>query len=255
VEAAPPAVDPSGSDALRTRRTADATAWSLWVASGLVALLLALIIGTGVVIAAGAAAGLADDTLATVSAVLLTATYLTVICVVWLLARASEIPFWESVGARRVPITTLLTGALLATVLGRGAAAVWEWVLSVLEIELPGADTDPTQIFAPGPAGAVTAILIVVVLAPIAEEIVFRGVLLPSMERHWGMRVAVVGSSALFAMMHVTPYAMVPIFVFALMLAGLFVRTRSLTVCIAAHVLFNATGLAALYAARSLGLL
>ncbi len=229
--------------------------WSLWVAAGLVGLLLALVAGSGVVIAAATHAGVGRDEMAALSAVLLTAVYGTVIGVTWLLARAEGTPFWAAVGAKPVAVGTLLGGAFLATVIGRGAAAVWDGILTALDIELAGSDVDPTQLFSPGPVGVAMTVLVVVVLAPIAEEIVFRGVLLPSLDRHWGVRVAVVGSSALFALMHVTPYAIVPIFVFALALGVLFVRTGSLWVCIVAHVLFNATGLAALYAAKAMGLL
>jgi hypothetical protein len=249
-------VPPSVRDAADVAPAATAPlAWSLWAASGLIALLVALVVGSGLVIAAGTAAGVRDADLAAVSVGLLTAAYATVICITWMLARASESDFWPAVGARRVPMGTLVFGALMATAVGRGAAAVWELLLSSLDIELAGADVDPTRIFPSGPMGVALAVLVVVVLAPVAEEVVFRGVLLPSLERHWGARVAVIGSSVLFALMHVTPYAIVPIFVFALILGGLFVRTRSLTVCIAAHAVFNATGLAALYVAKSMGLL
>lgn len=229
--------------------------WSLWVAAGLVGLLLALVAGSGAVIAAATHAGMGRDEVAALSAALLSAAYATVIGVTWLLARAEGTPFWTAVGAKPVAVRTVVGGAVLVTVVGRGAAALWDTILAALDLELAGSDIDPTQLFSPGPAGVAMTVLIVVVLAPIAEEIVFRGVLLPSLARHWGVRVAVVGSSALFAFMHVTPYAIVPIFVLAVALGVLFVRTGSLWVCIAAHVLFNATGLAALYVAKVMGLL
>ena len=55
--------------------------------------------------------------------------------------------------------------------------------------------------------------------------------------------------------MHVSPYAIPPIFVLALVLGWLFVRTRSLTVCIVAHSVFNGLGLAAFYALKSIGVM
>ena len=70
------------------------------------------------------------------------------------------------------------------------------------------------------------------------------------------LALLIIGSSALFAGMHVSPYAHPrPVFVLALVLGWLFVRTRSLTVCIVAHSVFNGVGLAALYALKSVGVM
>jgi len=224
-------------------------------AVGLVVLMIAFIAAAGGVAAAGMLVGLEETPITIVTVVLLTMTYGAVLCVTWLLARASGVPFGSAVGVRRVPIATVLLGAVLATVVGRGAAALWGVLITALDIDVAGMDTDPTQLFAPGPLGIAATVLVAVVLAPIAEEVVFRGVLLSALERRWGSTTAIVASSGVFALMHVTPFAIVPIFVLALVLGNLFVRTRSLTVCIAAHAVFNGVGLALLYAAKAAGLL
>jgi len=229
--------------------------WSLWAASGLVALMVVLIVGAGAVIAAGTAVGLPEDMLTAITAGLLSMSYGTVILVAWLLTRASGSRFWPAVGARAVPVATLVVSALTGAVIGRVLAGLWGGLITALDIEISGADVDPTQLFSPGPLGVVFTVLIAVILAPVAEEIVFRGVLLSALERHWGSGIAVGVSSGVFALMHVSPFAIVPIFLFAIVLGVLFLRTRSLTVCIAAHVLFNGVGLALVYAARSAGLL
>ncbi len=158
-------------------------------------------------------------------------------------------------GCDRHPRVRLSAALLLAVVAGRLAAGVWGVMLQYFEVALPGQDIDPSRLFPPGFVGVTMAFLVAVVLAPLTEEIVFRGILLSSLDRRWGSTVAIVGSSALFAAMHVSLYAIPPIFVLALILGWLFVRTRSLTVCIVAHAAFNGIGLAALYAAKAAGLL
>ncbi len=135
------------------------------------------------------------------------------------------------------------------------AAGAWGLALQYFDITLPGPDIDPSRLFPPGPAGIATAFVVAVVLAPLTEEILFRGVLLSALKARWGTGVAIFGSSALFAGMHVSPYAIPPVFVLALVLGWLFVRTRSLTVCIVAHSVFNGVGLAALYALKSVGVM
>ena len=185
----------------------------------------------------------------------LSAGYLVLLGVVWLVARWNEVAFDEAVGIRPASTRAFLGGVLLAVVAGRVAAGVWGVALQYFDVTLPGQDIDPSRLFPPGVVGIVMAFVVAVVLAPLTEEIVFRGILLSSLDRRWGATAAIVGSSALFAAMHVSPYAIPPIFVLSLVLGWLFVRTRSLTVCIVAHAAFNGLGLAALYALKATGVL
>ncbi len=100
----------------------------------------------------------------------------------------------------------------------------------------------------------------VVVMAPVMEEIVYRGLLLPGLARATGSTsVAIGGCSAIFAMMH---WGSVPegtfgavgptLFVLALGLGLVYVRTRSILAPIVMHALFNAgnIGVALYYAAH-----
>ena len=69
-------------------------------------------------------------------------------------------------------------------------------------------------------------IVAVVILAPIAEEIFFRGVVFNALLREGGRRWAFIGSSALFAIIHVSLVALLPIFLLGLALAWIYQRTR-----------------------------
>lgn len=82
--------------------------------------------------------------------------------------------------------------------------------------------------------------MIVVVLAPLAEELVFRGVLLHRFARRFGLGRGIVISSALFGVMHMNPIA---ITVFGMLLCVLHVRSRSLWATTLAHALNNAVPL------------
>jgi membrane protease YdiL (CAAX protease family) len=85
-----------------------------------------------------------------------------------------------------------------------------------------------------------------VVLAPVAEEFIFRGVLHPFVKQLGHPRLAWLGVSALFALIHVNMTALVPLFVLALALAWLYEHTDNLLAPIAAHSLFNAANLVVL---------
>lgn len=83
-------------------------------------------------------------------------------------------------------------------------------------------------------------VVAVVVVAPIAEELFFRGVVFNAWEREYGTRVAVLGSAALFAAIHGSLFLLLPIFVLGVGLALVYRSTRSLPATILLHAGFNA---------------
>jgi membrane protease YdiL (CAAX protease family) len=86
-----------------------------------------------------------------------------------------------------------------------------------------------------------------VVLAPVAEEFIFRGVLYPFVKQAGSPRYAFLGINAIFALIHLDAGTLVPLFVLALALTWLYERTDCLFAPITAHALFNATNLVALH--------
>lgn len=74
-------------------------------------------------------------------------------------------------------------------------------------------------------------------LVPLAEEIVFRGVLLQLWVRRYGLRTAVVGTSLLFTLLH--PVDPLGTFLFGVAMAWLFLSSRSVWLPAATHALYN----------------
>jgi hypothetical protein len=85
-----------------------------------------------------------------------------------------------------------------------------------------------------------------VVLAPVAEEFVFRGLLFSTAKRLGWPKLAWLGVSSLFAFIHFNPPTFLPLFAFALALTWLYETTEGLFAPILAHGLFNAANLALL---------
>lgn len=85
------------------------------------------------------------------------------------------------------------------------------------------------------------------VLAPIAEELFFRGFVFQSYLRTRGPAVAYVLSSLLFATLHLNLPALLPILVLALTLSWAYHRTGSIVPSVVAHALNNSIALLALY--------
>jgi hypothetical protein len=100
------------------------------------------------------------------------------------------------------------------------------------------------------PRGAV-ALLVLVVLAPVAEELLFRGILLNRWTRKWSAGPAVLLSTLLFALLHPVPLGA---FGVGLALAALYLKTRSLLLPIVVHAAHNAIAVGGvLYHARAGG--
>lgn len=81
-----------------------------------------------------------------------------------------------------------------------------------------------------------------IILAPVAEEFIFRGVLYPFIKQLGRPQLAWLGVSALFAFIHFDAARFVPLFWLALALTWLYEQTDCLLVPIATHSLFNSVG-------------
>lgn len=89
-------------------------------------------------------------------------------------------------------------------------------------------------------------ILGVITIAAVVEEIVYRGVLLRITEEHFGTRLALVASAAIFGAMHLANdgaswITFISVTLLGLMWAGVFLVSRNLWVCAAHHLAWNAT--------------
>jgi membrane protease YdiL (CAAX protease family) len=93
-----------------------------------------------------------------------------------------------------------------------------------------------------------------VVLAPVAEEFIFRGVLFPFVKQLGWPKLAWFGVSLLFALIHGSVAIIIPLFVLALALTWLYEKTGNLLAPIVVHGLFNAANLALLILAREFSL-
>jgi membrane protease YdiL (CAAX protease family) len=92
-----------------------------------------------------------------------------------------------------------------------------------------------------GSAGVVSLITLVLV-APVTEELLFRGTILRGFLGRYGTRTAIVLSALIFCFIHLNPYQFFSAFVLGLALGWIFLRTGSLWPCIVGHALFNGHG-------------
>ncbi len=82
-------------------------------------------------------------------------------------------------------------------------------------------------------------ILRIVVIAPVVEEIIFRGVIMSGFSRNYHPVFAIFFSALLFALFHLNPWQFAATFALGLLLGWIRVRTGSLLACIAGHAIHN----------------
>jgi uncharacterized protein len=87
--------------------------------------------------------------------------------------------------------------------------------------------------------GIYGAVLKVVVIAPVIEELIFRGVIMHGLMRNYSKFTAVFVSALMFALFHLNPWQFPATFILGLVLGILMVRTRNIYLCILGHAINN----------------
>jgi membrane protease YdiL (CAAX protease family) len=170
--------------------------------------------------------------------VILTSTQLALLLVAWLFVglpnALAGLPRWTGRAPARdaaiavgIGVVSWIGGSVLAALIAMALEA------SGMEPEPQAAEQalqaiDPWLVVVP-----------IVVLAPIAEEIFFRGVVLNALLREAGARWATFGSATLFAIVHASVIAFVPILLLGVVLAWVARRTRGLLAPMIVHATFN----------------
>jgi membrane protease YdiL (CAAX protease family) len=153
-------------------------------------------------------------------------------------ARGTERP--SAVGSAGLVVVLLFGVETVAIGYGLAAqAAGWRQPISL--------SSDVASVFGAGGLGLALSVLLVAVVAPVVEELAFRGLILPALGDRWGMWPAIVISAGLFAAYHVNAWLFLPMLVFGIALGWLTWTRRALWPAIALHVLYNGLAVTAAF--------
>ena len=113
----------------------------------------------------------------------------------------------------------------------------------------PSLDTDLGVTFSSNFFEILMIFMLIAIVAPISEELMFRGYILDSIQRLHGDKVAILLSSILFGLLHVFGgwYIVGSAFLGGLIYAWIRVKTDSLIPCIASHMMWNAFAVTVTY--------
>ncbi len=120
------------------------------------------------------------------------------------------------------------------------AVALSGWVLERIWTNQSGSNPLLEVVLNTGdPLALITLATTAVVLAPLFEEMLFRGVLLPVLGQHWGAGWGVGISALVFALAHLSLGELTPLFVLGLALGWLRLCSGRLAPCVLMHSLWN----------------
>lgn len=110
-----------------------------------------------------------------------------------------------------------------------------------LGVEIPGFEQQEAHLplFGESLIDLSVAVLVMVILAPILEEIFFRGFVLQTLVSRWGRWTGTFTAAVIFAGIHFEFASFLGLFILALIINELFLRTRSIWVSIGFHIFNN----------------
>jgi hypothetical protein len=161
----------------------------------------------------------------------------------WFGIRKYRLP-WSSAGLRPFAPARGLGLGCLALIFGFWFNLAWSLFLSLFGLRT---QPDLLPLFGSGIGGLLLALFTGGLVAPLAEEVFFRGFVFAGLHRRVGLRWAVVLSAILFALVHILPTSWPPIFVLGVLFALLYEQTGSIWPAVALHAAINSISFLALY--------
>jgi membrane protease YdiL (CAAX protease family) len=144
---------------------------------------------------------------------------------------------FKALGLQNATLRLLALGFLV----GIGSFVLAEGIGMIL-LPFAGANPGNEQLsdLMNNPAVLTTLIPVATIVAPLVEEIYFRGFAYSAFRKRWGSRTGTFISAIMFAVVHLDPWSFIPIAVIGIVFAYAYEKTSSLPLVIVAHGVFNA---------------
>jgi len=148
---------------------------------------------------------------------------------------------WKHFGFKKIsPYKTILLiiGGYLMFL---GVALIVSIIIIFFNVKIPGyqIQKDIIPLFGNDLLSLIIAGGVIVVLGPIIEEIFFRGFLLRALSNKWGVIYGSIISAAIFAIFHLQPQSIIPIFILGLIINSMVIHSKSIWPAIGFHILNN----------------
>jgi len=240
------------------RKTTRQTQWTLLDAGAVLAIMIVALLAKNVVLALREVSLMPQLGKLVVRVVVLSAFYVVQIAAFGWVAGRRGLRAAEGFGLRRdvdsrgedTPSALGSIGLVCALFVGCEAVSIgYGFVMRAAGIMPPERlSSDLAGVFGGGPVGFALAFALVAIAAPFAEEIAFRGIVLPVLGEKWGMWVGIGATALLYAAYHANWWLFAPAAVLGMALGWLAWTRESLWPAIWLHVLYNAVAVIAAFA-------
>ena len=163
---------------------------------------------------------------------------LVTLLIFWIVFLIRKKKFTKEVCIRKIPVTGILPIAIMA--------AAFNVITTVIISFMPWPQEWMDSYVQNSSAidGSFMAWLTAVLMAPILEEIVFRGLMYTRLKKGLPVVVAAILTSLAFGIAHGTVIWAIYTFIFSMILIWVFEKFQSLTACIVLHMAYNLSGMA-----------
>jgi uncharacterized protein len=160
--------------------------------------------------------------------------------VVWFFAIYWRRSGFRDLGFRYYSIARTIWYTFLSLILIFLVSFVYVIILQkVFGIEAPGSKID--ELVRSGNVSGNILIVVTAVIAPLCEEVYFRGFLYPAFRKNFGVVIGIFLSSIVFAAAHLDLFSFFPIMVIGWILAFMYEKTKSIFTVIFLHSIYNLT--------------
>lgn len=148
---------------------------------------------------------------------------------------------WSSFGFTKKGIFKSIIPAIGGYFIYLGVTFIVMLIVLYGGIEIPGYQlSQPVlPIFGNSNLAFIVAGIVIILFAPLVEEIFFRGFLLQGLVSGTNKYLGAVATAVFFATIHLQFGSFLPILILGLILSGLFLRTKSIWPCIWFHIINN----------------
>ena len=177
--------------------------------------------------------------------------YFSLFFLMFYLCKMKNIHFWFQIQLRKISYLYLVAFSFLCFLFAMAFNSIYTLLLLALKIKMP---LDKMFRIIPDKPGALIIILAffgVAVIAPIFEEILFRGIMFRALDEKMTFMKAAIISSFIFAFGHFDFYRFIPIFILGMIMAFLYKKTRTIYAPILFHIMVNSSALIATIVVKS----
>ncbi|WP_206529883.1 CPBP family intramembrane glutamic endopeptidase, partial [Clostridium perfringens] len=143
----------------------------------------------------------------------------------------------DRINIKKIPIKEYLN----ILILGIGITILLLFLSNILTKLIPSYNEVANQLATS--RSSIVQLIITIVLIPIYEEIFYRGVIFGYLRRNFNIIVAIIGQALVFGLMHLNLVQIIYTFILGIVLALVYMYSKSIIGNISVHIIFNLLGI------------